>query len=163
MSLSSRLERAQQRAVAEAEAEAAEDDEYEDEEAEEVVAVAPPAPVPQSADRIAARGELLHEFRLRLQDEVMHSFDQLLDQTDPVKLRAKVAVIVEKTAETQGFAVTEDERSRLIDQLTGEIGGLGPLDPLLSDETDHRDHGQRPEPRVHRARAARSIASTATS
>jgi pilus assembly protein CpaF len=133
MSLSSRLEQAQQRAVAEAEAEA--DDFEEEEEEEEAVPEPPPAPIPQSADRIAARGELLHEFRLRLQDEVMHSFDQLLDQTDPVKLRAKVAVIVEKTAESQGFAVTGDERSRLIDQLTGEIGGLGPLDPLLSDET----------------------------
>ena len=39
----------------------------------------------------------------------MHSFDQLLDQTDPAKLRAKVTVIVEKTAETQGFA---DDRRR---------------------------------------------------
>ena len=76
MSLSSRLERAQQLAAAQA----LEDDEEEDEEEEEEVVAAPaPAPVPQSADRVARRGELLHEFRLRLQDEVMIVFDSLLD------------------------------------------------------------------------------------
>ena len=35
----------------------------------------------------------------------------------------------------QAYALTHDERQRLVDELIGEIGGLGPLDPLLLDET----------------------------
>ena len=128
MSLSSRLERAQQLAAAQA----AEDDE-EDEEEEDVVAAPAPAPVPQSADRLAARGELLHEFRLRLQDEVMVVFDKLLDVTDPAELRRKVTAMVERVADADGFAVTGGERASMIDELIAEIGGLGPLDALLDD------------------------------
>ena len=129
MSLSSRLERAQQRA------EAAEAAEAEDE--EEVEPVPPPAPVqaPQSKDNKARRDELLHEFRLRLQDEVMVAFDSLLDVTDPAELRRKVTAIVERIAGVHGFAVTGDERATMIDELIAEIGGLGPLDDLLTDET----------------------------
>ena len=74
MSLSSRLERAQQLAQAQEADEADEADEV-----EAVEEVAPPAPVPQSADGAARRSGLLHEYRLRLQDEVMVAFDSLLD------------------------------------------------------------------------------------
>jgi pilus assembly protein CpaF len=127
MSLSSRLERAQQRAAAL---------EIEDEEELEEVEVPepPPAPIPQSPDRIAARSELLHEFRLRLQDEVMVVFDSLLDVTDPAELRRKVTAIVERVAD-DGFAITSGEREGMIDELIAEIGGLGPLDALLEDTT----------------------------
>ncbi len=125
MSLSSRLERAQQRA------EAAEAEE------EEVEAVPPPAPAPapQSQGTKARREELLHEFRLRLQDEVMVAFDSLLDVTDPAELRRKVTALVERIAGVHGFAVTGGERASMIDDLIAEIGGLGPLDELLTDET----------------------------
>ena len=129
MSLSSRLERAQQLAAAQA----VEDEEEEEEEEEaEIVAAPAPTPVPQSADRIAARGEMLHEFRLRLQDEVMVVFDSLLDVTDPAELRGKVTAIVERVGDA-GFAVTGGERAEMIDELIAEIGGLGPLDALLDD------------------------------
>ncbi|MBA2299710.1 MAG: Flp pilus assembly complex ATPase component TadA, partial [Chloroflexi bacterium] len=123
MSLMDRVERAQQRAGASA-AEAP------------VVAAPPPAPVRElSPDQFAKRGELLHEFRLRLQDEVMGAFSTLLDVANPAELRAKVAVIVERTALAHGFAVTGAEREGLINELTDEIGGLGPLDALLQDES----------------------------
>ena len=128
MSLSSRVERAQQRAVA---VEAEEDEE----EVEVEVAPPPPPPPPVSPVRYAAREELLHSFRLRLQDEVMSAFDSLLDLADPEQLRSKVEVIVERIVREDNFAITRDERTRLIDELAGEIGGLGPLDPLLLDET----------------------------
>ena len=35
----------------------------------------------------------------------------------------------------QGFAVTRDERERLVEELIDEVTGFGPLEPLLSDET----------------------------
>jgi pilus assembly protein CpaF len=125
MSLSSRVERAQQRT--------------EILEADDAVPAAPPPPplppVPLTPDRAAKREELLREFRLRLQDEVMLAFDSLLDLANPEELRSKVEVIVERIVLQGGFAVTSAERSRLIEELVGEIGGLGPLDPLLADES----------------------------
>ena len=123
MSLIERVERAQQRIEAP------------EARTQPPAPVAPPPPPPQSADRVARREELLHEFRLRLQDEVMVAFDSLLDVADPAELRTKVTAIVERVAQTDGFAVTGDERARLIQELIGEIGGLGPLDPLLDDES----------------------------
>ncbi len=95
--------------------------------------VAPPAP--QSPARTAAREELLLDIRLRLQDEVMSAFDSLLDDTDASNLLGKVEVIVDRIIRVHEFAVTHDERSRLVEELVGEVGGLGPLDPLLRDET----------------------------
>jgi len=128
MSLIQRVERAQQQ-LADAEAP----------EAKATVPVAPPprAPVaiPVSSDQRVARQELLHEVRLRLQDEVMTAFDTLLDLKDPAELRTKVEAIVERVVTKYAYAVTRDERSRLIDQMVGEVGGLGPLEALLSDET----------------------------
>ena len=130
MSLIQRVERAQQQ-LAEAAAPAA----------KKTVPVAPPPPplapvaIPVSSGQRAAREDLLHEVRLRLQDEVMTAFDTLLDLKDPSELRTKVEAMVERVVNTQGYAVTRDERSRLIDEMVGEVGGLGPLDALLIDET----------------------------
>ncbi len=95
----------------------------------------PPAPAPLNPGRVAAREELLRDIRLRLQDEVMGAFHSLLDVADPTELESKVEVIVDRILRVHGFAVTHDERSRLIEELVGEVGGLGPLDPLLLDET----------------------------
>ena len=119
MSLFQRVERAQQGADAP--------------DAGALVPVSPPAP-PNSA-RGGAREELLRGIRLRLQDEVMSAFDSLLDVSDPTDLYSKVKVIVDRIIRVHDFAVTNDERLRLTQELVGEVGGFGPLDPLLRDET----------------------------
>ena len=119
MSLLKRVERAQQLA---------------DDPTAEAPVVAPP-PLPPSAARVAAREELLLSIRLRLQDEVMGSFDTLLDLTDETELLGRVEAIVDRVIRVQAYALTHDEHQRLVDELIGEIGGLGPLDPLLLDET----------------------------
>ncbi|HEV2951728.1 MAG TPA: CpaF family protein, partial [Actinomycetota bacterium] len=119
-----RVERAQQQ-LAEAEAPVA----------RAPAPVAPTVPIPLSSETRAAREELLLEVRLRLQDEVMTAFDTLLDLADPADLRTKVTAIVERVVTTNNYAVTRDERERLIDEMVGEVGGLGPLDALLTDET----------------------------
>jgi pilus assembly protein CpaF len=95
----------------------------------------PPTPVAPTPVRTAAREELLREIRTRLQGEVMNAFDSLLDTTNPADLQVKVAGIVDRIIREDGYAVTQSERQRLVDELIGEIGGLGPLDPLLLDET----------------------------
>jgi pilus assembly protein CpaF len=120
VSLLKRVERAQQLA---------------DDPTAEAPVVAPPPPLPPSAARVAAREELLLAIRLRLQDEVMGAFDTLLDLTDETELLGRVEAIVDRVIRVQAYALTHDERQRLVDELMGEIGGLGPLDPLLLDET----------------------------
>ncbi|PYO11985.1 MAG: type II secretion system protein E, partial [Gemmatimonadetes bacterium] len=85
--------------------------------------------------QVRTRDELLRDIRLRLQDEVIGAFDSLLDVTDPADLHRKVEGIVDRTIGLDGFAVTRDERVRLIEELAAEITGLGPLEPLLADRT----------------------------
>jgi pilus assembly protein CpaF len=94
-----------------------------------------PASPPPTAARVAAREVMLRDVRLRLQDEIMTAFDSLLDIADPAELQGKLEVIVDRVIRVHGFAVTREERSRLVEELAGEVGGLGPLDPLLLDET----------------------------
>ncbi len=100
--------------------------------------VAPPEPVvpppPPTPERVAARDELLRQIRQKLQDEVQVVFSTLLD-SKAEDLRTKVEGIVDRVITANGFAVTRDERLRLVEELIGEVGGLGPLEPLLADET----------------------------
>ncbi len=124
MSLLQRVERAQQRANAPAV-----------DELEVVVPVAPPPPTPFSKVQLNARDALLRDIRQRLQGEVMGSFDTLLNIEDPAELQRKVETLVEGIVRSHEFAVTRDERARLVAELVGEVGGLGPLDALLADET----------------------------
>jgi len=95
----------------------------------------PPPPAAPNPARVAARDVLMRDVRLRLQDEVMGAFDTLLDIKDPAELQAKLEVIVDRIINVNGYAVTRDERTRLIEELEGEVGGLGPLDALHEDET----------------------------
>jgi pilus assembly protein CpaF len=118
MSLLTRVE-AQQRAL--------------DPDARELVPVM--APAPRSSARIAEREESRRDIKGRLQDEVMKAFDSLRDITDPTALRDRVEAIVDDAIRAHGFTVTRAERVRLVDELTGEVGGLGPLEALLLDES----------------------------
>ena len=51
-----------------------------------------------------------------------------------------------------GFAVTRDERSRLVEEMIHDVTGFGPIEPLPGRSDHHRGHGQRAEPHLHRAR-----------
>jgi pilus assembly protein CpaF len=96
------------------------------------VPVAPP--VPPVAVRNPNRDELLHRVRLLLQAEVIGSFDTLLD-VSPTDAHGKIEGIVDRTVTVHGFAVTRDERLRLIEELANDVTGFGPLEPLLNDQT----------------------------
>jgi pilus assembly protein CpaF len=93
----------------------------------------PPLP-PQTASQVAGREELLRNVRLRLKTEVIVSFDTLLD-VGPEEARAKIEGIVDRMITLHGFAVTRDERVRLIEEMANDVTGFGPLEPLLKDET----------------------------
>ena len=99
------------------------------------VARVPPPAAPRPA-QLAAREDLLREIRLRLRDEIISASDSLLsDAAAEADVRGKVEAIVDRIINANGFAVTRDERLRLIEEVIAEIRGFGPLEPLLRDET----------------------------
>ena len=116
MSLLQRVERAQQGA--------------DNPNAVAVVPVAPPPPATSSP----GREDMLRNVRLRLQAEVISSFDSLLEGPDSA-IRGKVEGMIDRVIDLHGFAVTRDERVRLIEEMANDVTGFGPLEPLLKDET----------------------------
>ncbi len=92
------------------------------------------APAATRLAQVTAREELLREIRLRLQEEVSRASSSLFDAA-ATDVHARVEALVERVIRANGFAVTGDERLRLVEELVGEIGGLGPLGPLLRDDT----------------------------
>jgi pilus assembly protein CpaF len=104
--------------------------------APELAPVAPAVPsAAASRARTAARDEMLHSIRVRLQEEVNNAPGSLFEATSAADVRTKVEGIVDRVIHSNEFAVTGVERQRLIEELAGEISGLGPLDPLLADDT----------------------------
>ncbi|HEY5276586.1 MAG TPA: ATPase, T2SS/T4P/T4SS family, partial [Coriobacteriia bacterium] len=97
------------------------------------VPVEPAAP-PKPA-RVPAREELLREVRVRLQEEVIRAFDALREVSGAADARSKVEGIFDRVIDVHGFAVTRDERLRLIEEVADDLTGFGPLEPLLRDET----------------------------
>src|SRR5262245_39231730 len=108
-----------------------------------VVAPAVPEPVPAPAEpvpeagaksRNSAREELLQGIRIRLQQNIITAFDSLLD-AKPNEIQGRIEAIVDRVIGENGFAVTRDERHRLVQEMLHEITGFGPLEPLLNDPT----------------------------
>jgi pilus assembly protein CpaF len=124
MSLLQRMERAQSQKAA----------------AESPATLVPAAPTPAEPTPVATpagmpgRGEMLREVRFRLQREVITAFDAILD-IPPEEVRGKVEAIVDRMIGEQNFAVTRDERIKLVDELANDVTGFGPLEPFLADES----------------------------
>ena len=97
-------------------------------------------PVPErgakapSTARSLVRDEMLQDIRIRMQGEVINAFDTLLDGTS-TDTRTKVEGIVDRVLGANGFALTRDERLKLVQEMLDEITGFGPLEPLLNDPT----------------------------
>src|SRR6266540_1303085 len=94
----------------------------------------PPTPAPATTTRGSPRDEFLRDVRIRLQAEVISAFGSVLD-VPPSELRSKIEPIVDRILGLHGFAVTRDERLRLIDEMVHEVTGFGPLEPFLLDES----------------------------
>ncbi|HEY8439383.1 MAG TPA: ATPase, T2SS/T4P/T4SS family [Candidatus Limnocylindrales bacterium] len=91
-------------------------------------------PVMGTVARNATREALLREIRMKLQAEVVNAFDSLLD-IKPSETRERIEGIVDRTLTVNDYAVTRDERDRLVEQMANDVTGFGPLEPLLKDET----------------------------
>ncbi len=91
-------------------------------------------PARPETPRNPAREEMLRDIRLRLVAETIGAFDPKLDPKNAVGVRAKIEGIVDRVIGVE-FAVTRDERLRLVDEMIDEVTGLGPLEPLLADDS----------------------------
>jgi pilus assembly protein CpaF len=86
-----------------------------------------PAPAP-------SREDLIREVRLRLQKEVVNAFKTLLDGKDE-DVHKRIEALVDRVIAEGGFAVTREERTRMVGQMVHDVTGFGPLEPLLADPT----------------------------
>ena len=174
MSLLKRVERAQQQAVEKAGAlDAGANGAVAEVGTPAPAPAAAPAPAPAPAPvlvpaatqraQTAAREELLLGIRRRLQEEVSRASTALFDAAAATDVQARVAAIVDRVVRANGFAVTGDERLRLIEELVGEIERPRAAGAPPRRRHDHRGDGQRPEPDLHRAARERSSASIAPS
>jgi pilus assembly protein CpaF len=80
------------------------------------------------------REALLRTARLALQGEVVRVFETLLD-IPPAEASRKIEDLVDRVIDAKGFALTRDERLRLIGEMVNDVTGLGPLETLLKDES----------------------------
>jgi pilus assembly protein CpaF len=91
-------------------------------------------PLPPEAARNRAREQALRAVKARLLDEVIGAFDTKLDVSNPAAIRARIETIVDRFG-LHDFAMTRDERVRLVDEMLDEVTGFGPIGPLLLDTT----------------------------
>jgi pilus assembly protein CpaF len=104
---------------------------------EKALVAVPVAPVGTGGLRGArapAREDLIREVRLKLQTEVVGAFRTLLDAKEGGP-EWKIEGLVDRVIDKGGFAVTREERSRLVEEMVHDVTGFGPLEPLLADPT----------------------------
>ncbi|HEX7346455.1 MAG TPA: ATPase, T2SS/T4P/T4SS family [Candidatus Limnocylindrales bacterium] len=80
------------------------------------------------------RDDLIREVRMQLQAEVVGAFKTLLDAKD-TEVHPKIERLVDTVITRGSYAVTRDERARLVEQMVHDVTGFGPLEPLLADPT----------------------------
>jgi pilus assembly protein CpaF len=98
-------------------------------------AAMPAAPqAARMAARSAVREDLLRDIRIRLRAEAARSSASLAAVAGP-DLRGRIEAMVDRVIGLSGYAVTRDERLRLIEDMVAGIQGLGPIEAFLKDET----------------------------
>jgi len=95
-------------------------------------------PVPYTGVRrsvSAGREQQLRTIRDAMQADVIANSHELFSATDDEALHERISGLVDRMLATNNFAVTREERLRLIDEVVSEVTGLGPLEPLLRDDS----------------------------
>jgi pilus assembly protein CpaF len=93
-----------------------------------------PAPPPVSAANRNQREDLLRDLRVTMLAEIIRAFDAILD-VPPDEIRSRIEGLADRVISEQGFAITRDERLRIVQELVDEVRGFGPIEPFLHDET----------------------------
>jgi pilus assembly protein CpaF len=83
-----------------------------------------PAPAP-------AREELIREVRIRLQGEVVGAFKTLLDAKEN-EVHERIELLVDRVITQGGFAVTREERERLVEEMVHDVTGFGPPEVMVN-------------------------------
>jgi pilus assembly protein CpaF len=99
-----------------------------------LIPVVPPPPIIQGPTGSPERQALLHSVRLALQADIVGAFNALVD-IPPNEAKVKIEELVDRVITKNGFAVTRDERVKLVNEMVADVTGLGPLETLLKDET----------------------------
>jgi pilus assembly protein CpaF len=97
----------------------------------------PVGPAPSAGlrpTRTPVRDELIREVRLQLQAAVEGAFKALLDAKEK-DVQRTIEELVDRVIAKGGFAVTREERDRLVEEMVHDVTGFGPLEPLLADPT----------------------------
>jgi pilus assembly protein CpaF len=97
----------------------------------------PVGPAPSAGlrpTRTPSRGDLIREVRLQLQGAVEGAFKTLLDAKEK-DVQRTIEELVDRVIAKGGFAVTREERVRLVEEMVHDVTGFGPLEPLLADPT----------------------------
>jgi pilus assembly protein CpaF len=93
-----------------------------------------PVPPPVNVASRNQREDMLRDLRISMLAEVVRAFDAILD-APPDEIRSRIEGVADRVISEQGFAVTRDERLRLVQELLDEVRGFGPIEPFLHDET----------------------------
>jgi pilus assembly protein CpaF len=96
------------------------------------VPITPAGPSTLRPGAAPVRDVLIHEVQLRLQREVVSAFKTLLDAKEK-DVQSTIDKLVDRVIKDGGFAVTREERARLVEGMVHDVTGFGPLEPLLSD------------------------------
>ena len=92
-------------------------------------------PARSAGPRNATREEMLHDIRRPDagpgHQRLRHAARRHAERDD----RPSIEGIVDRVISQNSFAVTRDERLRLVEEMVHEITGFGPLEPLLNDPT----------------------------
>jgi pilus assembly protein CpaF len=97
----------------------------------------PVGPAPSAGlrpTRTPVRDDLIREVRLQLQAAVEGAFKTLLDAKEK-DVQRTIEELVDRVIAKGGFAVTREERMRLVEEMVHDVTGFGPLEPLLADPT----------------------------
>jgi pilus assembly protein CpaF len=97
----------------------------------------PVGPAPSAGlrpTRTPVRDDLIREVRLQLQAAVEGAFKTLLDAKEK-DVQRTIEELVDRVIAKGGFAVTREERVRLVEEMVHDVTGFGPLEPLLADPT----------------------------
>jgi pilus assembly protein CpaF len=96
------------------------------------IPITPAGPSTLRPGAAPAREDLIREVQLRLQHEVVSAFKTLLDAKEK-DVQNTIEKLVDRVIKEGGFAVTREEREKLVEGMVHDVTGFGPLEPLLSD------------------------------
>jgi hypothetical protein len=75
------------------------------------------------------------ELKVKVHNRLFESMDiSRMEAMDPALISARVTTAIGETLDEDGRLLTDNDRTRLVEEVKNELLGLGPLEPLLRDD-----------------------------